>query len=54
MKDFLVKCFVSGGGEQNICLSTFDEKLKKQWSIELEEKALSEYYQKKIKVKEKI
>ena len=51
MYDFRVECYIDGGGKQNIKPSDLNEKDIEEWKKDMETRALSEYYNKKIKVK---
>ena len=50
MDDFEVRLFIDNGDEQNEELTSLNEKELLQWKIDLETRALSEYYGKKIKI----
>ncbi len=50
MNEFCVELYIDNGEKQNIELSNLDEKDINQWKTELEERALGEYYNKKIKI----
>ena len=50
MNEFRVELYIDSGELQNTELSNLGEKNINQWKIELEERALGEYYNKKIKI----
>ena len=50
MNEFRVELYIDSGESQNTQLSCLEEKDINQWKIELEERALGEYYNKKIKI----
>ena len=50
MKEFYMECYICSENAQEIKLSDFEESDKNRWKRDMEERALSEYYQKKIKV----
>ena len=50
MNEFRVELYIDSGELQKTELSNLDEKDINQWKTELEERALGEYYNKKIKI----
>lgn len=50
MDEFRVEYYIDGEGEQNTKLLSLNEKYMEEWKIAMEARALSEYYNKKIKV----
>ena len=54
MNEFIVELFVDKGENQDIKLSSLNEKDMEEWKKDMELRALSEYYNKKIKIKQKI
>ena len=54
MNDFRMEYYIDIGDEQNIKLSSLNEKDMEEWKKDMELRALSEYYNKKIKIKQKI
>lgn len=52
MDDFCVECYIDNGNLRNIKLSKLTEKEFEQWKKDMETRALSEYYNKKIKIKQ--
>ena len=50
MNGYRVELFIDSGNEENIKLSSLAEKDKKQWKKDTEARALSIYYNKKIKI----
>ena len=50
MDDFEVRLFIDNEDEQNEELTSLNEKELLQWKIDLEVRALSEYYGNKIKI----
>ena len=50
MNEFRVELYIDNGEGENTKLSNLDEKDINQWKMELEERALDEYYNKKIKI----
>lgn len=50
MNEYLVELFIDSGDGENIKLSSLTEKDKEQWIKDVEERALSEYYNKKIRI----
>ena len=53
MNEFVVELFVAGDDEQDMMLSSLNEDEMKHWKRELEEQALFEYYNRKIKIQSK-
>ena len=53
MNEFRVELYIDSGETKNTEISDLDEKNINQWKIELEERALGEYYNKKIKISNK-
>lgn len=53
MNDFRVEYFIENGEAQNIKLSCLDEKNMEQWKRDMESRALSKYYNQKIKISSK-
>lgn len=54
MNEFIVELFVDKGENQDIKLSSLNENDMEEWKKDMELRALSEYYNKKIKIKQKI
>ena len=54
MDDFRIEYYIDIGDGQNIKLSSLNEKDMEEWKKDMEARALSEYYNKKIKIKQKI
>lgn len=54
MDDFRMEYYKDIGDGQNIKLSSLNEKDMEEWKKDMEARALSEYYNKKIKIKQKI
>lgn len=54
MKDYSIEYYIDNGDGQSIKLSALNEKDIKEWRKNMEARALSEYYNKKIKIKQKI
>lgn len=50
MNEFRIELYIDRGEEQNTKLSNLDKKNMNQWKRDLEARALSEYYNKKIKI----
>ena len=48
--EFRIEYYIDNGDKKDIKLSALDEKDTKQWKRDMEARALSEYYQEKIKV----
>ncbi len=53
MNEFVVELFVASDVEQDIMLSSLNEDEMKQWKKDMEERALSEYHNQKIKIQSK-
>ncbi len=53
MNEFVVELFIASDDEQNVMLSSLNEDEIKQWKKDMEERALSEYHNQKIKIKSK-
>ena len=53
MNEFVVELFVASDDEQDIMLSSLNEDEMEQWKKDVEERALSEYHNQKIKIKRK-
>lgn len=53
MNEFVVELFVAGDDEQYVMLSSLNEDEVEQWKKDVEERALSEYHNQKIKIKSK-
>ena len=53
MDEYKVELFVAGDDEQDMMLSSLNEKEMELWKRELEEQALFEYYNRKIKIQSK-
>ena len=53
MNEFVVEFFIASDDEENIKLSSLNEKDMEHWKRELEEQALFEYYNRKIKIQSK-
>ena len=53
MNEFVVELFIASDDEQDIMLSSLNEKDMEHWKRELEEQALFEYYNRKIKIQSK-
>lgn len=52
MDDFKVECYITGEDDHDIRLCDLHEQDIREWKKQIEERALSEYYNKKIEVKE--
>ena len=50
MNEFKVELYIDNGNEENIKISSLNEKDMEQWKKDVETRALSEYYKQKIKV----
>ena len=50
MNEFMVELFIASDDEQDVMLSSLNEKEMELWKRELEEQALFEYYNRKIKI----
>ena len=53
MNEFVVELFVASDDGQDIMLSSLNEDEMKQWKKDMEERALSEYHNQKVKIKSK-
>lgn len=53
MNEFRVELFVARDDEQDIMLSSLNEDEIEKWKKDVEERALSEYHNQKIKIKSK-
>ena len=53
MDEYKVEFFIASDDEENIKLSSLNEKDMEHWKRELEEQALFEYFKRKIKIKSK-
>ena len=53
MDEYKVELFVASDDEQDVMLSSLNEKDMEHWKRALEEQALFEYYQRKIKIQSK-
>ena len=53
MNEFVVELFVASDDEQDVMLSSLNEDEMEQWKKDMEARALSEYHNKKIKIKSK-
>ena len=53
MNEFVVELFVASDDEQDVMLSSLNEDEMEQWKKDMEVRVLSEYYNKKIKIKQK-
>ena len=54
MDEYKVEFFIASDDEENIKLSSLNEKDMEEWKKDMEARALSEYYNKKIKIRQKI
>lgn len=54
MDDFRIEYYIDNGDDQNIKLSSLNEKDMEEWKKDMEARALSEYYNKKVKIRQKI
>ena len=50
MNEFKVELCIDNGNEENIKISRLNEKETEHWKKNMEARALSEYYKRKIKV----
>ena len=50
MNEFKVELFVANDDEQDVMLSSLTEDEIEQWKKDMEERALSEYHNRKIKI----
>ncbi len=53
MDEYKIEFFVASGEEQDVMLSNLNEDELEQWKKDMEERALSEYYNQKIKIMSK-
>lgn len=53
MNEFVVELFIDNGGNEIIDCSKLNKNDMEQWKRDLEERALSEYYNQKIKISSK-
>ncbi len=53
MDEYKVQFFIASDDEQEVKLSSLNEKEVEHWKRELEEQALFEYYNRKIKIQSK-
>ena len=53
MNEFVVELFVASDDEHDVMLSSLNEDEMEQWKKDLEARALSEYYNKKVKASDK-
>ena len=53
VSDFSVELFIDNGDEEDIKLTSLNEKDMEQWKRDLEEQALCKYYNRKIKISNK-
>lgn len=53
MDDFRIEYFIESGNAQSIRLSSLDESEIEGWKKDMESRALSEYYNQKIKISSK-
>lgn len=54
MDEFRIEYYIDSGDNQDIKLSDLNEKDMEEWEKNMEVRALSIYYNKKIKIKQKI
>ena len=54
MDEYKVEFFIASDDEQEVKLTSLNEKDMEEWKKDMEARALSEYYNKKIKIKQKI
>ena len=50
MNEFVVELFIASDDEQDVKLSSLNEDEIEQWKKDMEARALSEYYNRKIKI----
>lgn len=48
MNEFKVELYIDNGNEENIEISRLNEKETERWKRDMEARALSEYYKRKI------
>ena len=53
MGDLRMEYYIDSGDNQNIKLSDLNEKDMEEWKKDMEARALSEYYNKKVKIIQK-
>ena len=53
MDEYKVEFFIASDDEQDVKLTSLNEKEMEDWKRELEEQALFEYYNRKIKIQSK-
>ena len=53
MNEFVVKFFITSDDEQDVMLSSLNEDEMEQWKKDIEVRALSEYYNQKVKISSK-
>ena len=53
MNEFVVELFVANDDEQDVMLSSLNEDEIEQWKKDMEERALSEYHNQKVKIQGK-
>ena len=53
MDEYKVEFFIASDDEQEVKLTSLNEKDMEHWKMELEEQALFEYYNRKIKIQSK-
>lgn len=53
MDEYKVEFFIASDDEQEVKLTSLNEKDMEHWKRELEEQALFEYYKRKIKIQSK-
>ena len=53
MDEYKVEFFIASDDEKEVKLTSLNEKDMKRWKRELEEQALFEYYNRKIKIQSK-
>mgnify|MGYP007111675961 CR=1 FL=1 len=53
MNEFRVELFIASDDEQDMMFSSLNEDEMEQWKKDVEERALSEYHNQKIKIKSK-
>lgn len=53
MDEYKVEFFIANDDEQDVMLSSLNEDEMKQWKKDMEERALSEYHNQKIKIQSK-
>lgn len=53
MNEFVVELVLASDDEQDVVLSSLNEKEMEQWKKDMEERALGEYYDQKVNIKVK-